>query len=286
MDSVSALWVCYYLGRRLEGTYMSLRDDMQQALAGWGDAVPENWRGAIIAPNLEANEVIEAQNEEGAYAPYPPLHDAEGARHLFRPFTGLVPTDVRVVVIGQDPYTEPGRATGRSFEDGVAGRISETTRPALRRLVQSAVAPGLLGGPEPWRQLREMLGDPPPRTGRFFDLLQERGVLFVNASWTFTHKNHQSAHKELWRPVTEHLLRQIAAAQGGTVFLLLGREAQGVFRRSIPEPDDFPRAAFIAHPHPTAYRGNTYFNGANPLVSVNQALRAKGEAEIEWWPFP
>ena len=86
--------------------------------------------------------------------------------------------------------------------------------------------------------------------------------------------------------MTEHLLRQIAAAQGGTVFLLLGREAQGVFRRSIPEPDDFPRAAFIAHPHPTAYRGNTYFNGANPLVSVNQALLAKGEAEIEWWPFP
>lgn len=49
---------------------MSLRDDMQQALAGWADAVPENWREAIGAPNLEADELIEAQDEEGAYAPY------------------------------------------------------------------------------------------------------------------------------------------------------------------------------------------------------------------------
>ncbi|KEJ94970.1 Uracil-DNA glycosylase [Pseudosulfitobacter pseudonitzschiae] len=265
---------------------MSLRDDMQQALAEWAATVPENWREAIIAPNLEADKLVGAQDEEGAFAPYPPLHDAEGARHLFLPFTGLLPTDVRVVLIGQDPYTEPDRATGRSFEDGVAGRISETTRPALRRLVQSAVAPGLLGGPEPWRNLRAMLGDPPPQTVRFFDCLQEQGVLFVNASWTFTHKKHQSAHKEIWRLLTEHLLRQIAAAQGGTVFLLLGREAQDVFRRSIPEPDDFPRTASIAHPHPTAYRGDTYFNGANPLISVNQALQAMGEAEIEWWPFP
>ena len=265
---------------------MSLRDDMRQALNGWADAIPENWREAIGAPDLEADELIEAADEEDAYAPYPPLHGAEGARPLFRPFTGLKPTDVRVVLIGQDPYTDPGRATGRSFEDGLAGRISETTRPALRRLVQSAVAPHHLGGPENWGHISEILGDPSPRTGDFFDQLQMQGVLFVNASWTFTHKNHRRAHKELWRPVTERLLRHIAAAEGTTVFLLLGREAQDVFRRSIPEPDKFPHAAFIAHPHPTAFRGETYFNGANPLNRVIQALQDMDAAGITWWPFP
>lgn len=265
---------------------MSLLDDMRQALTGWEAAVPENWRDAIGDPNLEAQELIAAQDAEGSHPPYPPLHDVGGQRHLFRPFAGLRPTDVRVVLIGQDPYTEPDRATGRSFEDGIAGMVSETTRPSLRRLVQSAVLPDFLDGQEAWPRVCGMFEDPPPQTSSFFDLLQEQGVLFVNASWTFTHANHQLAHNELWRPVTERLLRQIAAAQGGTVFLLLGGEAQRVFQRSIPEPADFQHAAAIPHPHPTAYQGDTYFNGVNPLSSVNQALRAMDEAEIEWWPFP
>ena len=90
---------------------MSLRDDMQQALADWAAAVPENWREAIIAPSLEADKLVGAQDEEGAYAPYPPLHDAEGARHLFLPFTGLLPTDVRVVLIGEHRKVRGNQAT-------------------------------------------------------------------------------------------------------------------------------------------------------------------------------
>ncbi|UWR10900.1 uracil-DNA glycosylase family protein [Sulfitobacter mediterraneus] len=265
---------------------MSLHEDMGNVLANWQDAVPENWRDALGCPNLQAEELINAKYEEGAHAPYPPLQDAERGRDLFRAFIGLALADVRVVVIGQDPYTEPDRATGRSFEDGVAEQLSETTRPALRCLVQSAIDPCLVDGRENWRNLCAKIGAPPPTMSGFFDRLQEQGVLFINASWTYTHKKHQDAHKELWRPVTERLLEQIAAAPGGTVFLLLGGDAQSFFNKSVPEPDDLPNAAPVCHPHPTAFLGPTYFNGVNPLSRVNQALVNLGADEIDWWPFP
>lgn len=262
---------------------MSLRDDMVIALADWQNAVPAAWQEALGDPNLQAEALVNAQDEEGAYPPYPPLEADEGGRGLLRPFAELRPDEVRVVILGQDPYTQPDRATGRSFEDGASVGLDNTSRPALRHIVQSAVAPDLVNGRENWQELCASMGALPPRMDSFFDRLQRRGVLFINASWTFTHKQHQEAHKEVWRPVTRCLLQHIAASQAGTVFLLLGRDASDSFKENVPAFEELPRVRAIVHPHPTAFRGPTYFNGVNPFLAVNRALNELGGEEIQWW---
>ena len=156
-------------------------------------------------------------------------HDAPEGSHICRAFEGLGPEDVRVVVLGQDPYPAIENATGRAFEDGIRDAAGKALRPALRNLGKSAST--LAGGGQEGPICS-------PRPGRaaairaHFDSLRDRGVLFVNASWTFTMPDdaHKTAHRTLWQPVTSYLLSQFAgAARPPVIFLLLGKDAQAVF---------------------------------------------------------
>lgn len=200
--------------------------------------------------------------------------------HICRPFEGLAPDDVRVVVLGEDPYPHIERATGRAFEDGIPDADDRALRPALRNLGKSART--LAGGGPEGRIC-------PPRPGRaaairaHFDSLGDQGVLFVNASWTFTQTDnaHKAAHRTLWKPVTSHLLSKIAGLPGPQViFLLLGNDAKAVFDQL-----GLDGVRDIRHAHPTSW-GGRFFQGDNPLGRVNDALEEFGEEPIDWWTVP
>lgn len=204
-------------------------------------------------------------------------HHAPEGSHICRPFEGLEPEDVRVVVLGKDPYPAIERATGRAFEDGIPDADGRAIRPALRNLGKSART--LAGGGEEGRIC-------PPRPGRaaairaHFDNLRDRGVLFVNVSWTFTRTDeaHKAAHRILWQPVTSYLLREVAGLPGPQViFLLLGNDAKAVFDQLA-----LNGVREIRHVHPTSW-GGRYFQGENPLRRVNDALQEFGHEPIDWW---
>lgn len=275
----------------------ALRERMRERYADWQVDLPEEPVGAVgqvmtgwrtffaECPDPDWAAIPEALEISDDAFVWPGrlgyvLPGAPAGAHICRPFEGLAPDDVRVVVLGEDPYPDIERATGRAFEDGIEDAAERALRPALRNLGQSA---------------RTLAGDGqegricPPAPGRaaairaHFDSLRDRGVLFVNASWTFTMTDgaHKAAHRAVWQPATSHLLSQIAGRPGPPViFLLLGNDAQAVFDqlglRGVRD---------IRHVHPTSW-GARFFQGENPLGRVNGALRELGEEPISWWTAP
>lgn len=218
-------------------------------------------------------------------------------RHMTRAFDRLTPERVKVVVLGQDPYPRIASATGRAFEDGAwNGTSLETEANSLKRLLQSAAAcqcPDLQISEEAddWVRVWDVIdsGDlAAPVMPLYFDDLAEQGVLCVNAAWTFTgrEKVHLDAHLKLWRPVVQHLILElIQQPDGGPVFLLLGEKAKKVFYRAArrhlrAHPQHNVRTVYCAHP--TAWRGQTYFDYPNPLTRVNDML--DDVQRIRWWP--
>jgi len=286
---------------------MTLRAHMQQVLAGWPEGAPQGWRVALEDTVLNFGSRSLGTAHDGVARPaYPPLRAGNDGRYLFRAFHGINPDQVRVVVIGQDPYPERARATGRAFEDGAS--LALGIAESMKRLLQSALTamdPGLHADQNGagWNLIREQVEarlHDQAMMEHYFDGLTDQGVLFLNAAWTFTEiewhpdagerrrrrDRVQNAHRALWRPVMERVIDRLASRAGPPVFLLFGREAQKCFNSATRNLQEVP--ASICCDHPTARRG-TYFDTENPLRQVNQALRPPNQAleacrDIQWWP--
>lgn len=267
-----------------------LKKFLADRFADWQDDLPQqsNWPAFLeacpppafdqISDNIEIAE--NASVWPGRLAA--PHADAPEGSHACRPFEQIEPSGVRVVVLGQDPYPAIEAATGRAFEDGTPDAAGQALRPALRVLGQSAL--DIHGEASPadfchgWVRRAETIK-------RCFDQLADQGVLCLNASWTYTDRDHLRAHRMCWCPVSEFLVRQLTQRQEGSpVFLLLGCKAQAFFDRL--DLENFPPDKIIKNCHPTA-RNNRYFRGPNPLKSVNDAIRQVRNAEpITWWTRP
>jgi uracil-DNA glycosylase len=269
----------------------TLRERMRVHLESWRNDLPEasGWPEFFAdCPDPAFDRIPEALELEEDAAVWPShrgsqLPGAPNGAHLCRPFEGIMPADVRVVVLGQDPYPEIESATGRAFEDGMQDRAGRALRRALCALGQSALELS------PGAERRAFCHGREGRAAAIqtcFNRLAREGVLFVNAAWTFSRKknredDHPSAHRALWKPVTEHLLRKIATRpDGGVVFLLFGGYAQRAYGRLNLPPRDIVRV--IDATHPTA-SNNGYFSERNPFARVNDALLALGEDPIIWW---
>lgn len=209
---------------------MSLRSALAEFALDWRDDLPPRWRTALadVAPDPLA--VLETLTFAATEPIYPARRRAAlpGARadaHVFRAFDGVAPSRVRCVLLGQDPYPQLSRATGRSFEQGDLGAwspraadVAASLRVLLRMLVAARTgdaSPLAL----PWAAfVRHAEGLPiePPRA--LFDHLQSQGVLCLNAGLTITRYRAGGApeqtrgHIPFWRPVVGQVLRTLAVA--------------------------------------------------------------------------
>ncbi len=182
---------------------------------------------------------------------YPP------GRMIFNAFN-LCPFDqVKVVIIGQDPYHEPGQAHGLSFSvnDGVA------FPPSLQNI---------------FKEIHADLGTPIPQSGNL-TRWAEQGVLLLNA--TLTVRAHQAASHQRhgWETFTDAAICALNADRDHLVFILWGSYA-----RSKKVLIDSSRHLVLesAHPSPlSAYRG---FFGNHQFSRCNAYLEANGEKPIKW----
>ena len=165
--------------------------------------------------------------------------------------------EVRVLIVGQDPYPTPGYAVGLSF----------SVAPEVRRLPGSLV--------NIFREYSEDLGYPTPTTG---DLTPwtERGVLLLNRVLTVQPGKPGSHRGKGWEEVTEQAIRALAARQTEPlVAILWGRDA----RTLVPLLAGIPA---VESAHPSPYSAANGFFGSRPFSRANQLLEQEGAQPVDW----
>src|SRR5215831_15853835 len=163
---------------------------------------------------------------------------------------------VRVLIVGQDPYPTPGHPVGLSFS------VGPSVRPLPRSLVNI------------FREYSADLGHPAPATG---DLTPwtERGVLLLNRVLTVQPGKPGSHRGKGWEAVTEQAIRALAARRLPLVAILWGRDA----RNLAPLLDGVP---LIESAHPSPMSAAQGFFGSRPFSRANALLERQGSKEVDW----
>lgn len=164
--------------------------------------------------------------------------------------------DIRVLIVGQDPYPTPGHAVGLSF----------SVQPDVRPL-----PPSLLNI---FREYSSDLGCPTPSTGDLSPWT-ERGVLLLNRVLTVQPRRPASHRGKGWEEVTEQAIRALAARGVPLVAILWGRDACTL----RPLLDG---AACIESAHPSPNSAHLGFFGSRPFSRASRLLEEQGQAPIDW----
>ena len=216
--------------------------------------IEASW-GRVLADEVEKpyfkslTEFVRNEYHQGPC--YPP------GRQIFAAFD-LCPFDkVKVVIIGQDPYHEPGQAEGLCFS--VAQGV--TPPPSLVNI---------------FKEIENDLGTPPPPDGSL-RRWAEQGVLLLNATLTVRAHMAGSHQRRGWEEFTDAVISRLAQERTGIVFILWGSYAQ---RKGAVIDRTRHLVLQSAHPSPlSAYRG---FFGNHHFSTANAYLEKQGLAPIQW----
>jgi uracil-DNA glycosylase len=164
--------------------------------------------------------------------------------------------DVRVLIMGQDPYPTPGHPVGLSF----------SVDPGVRRLPGSLL--------NIFREYSQDLGYPTPATG---DLTPwaERGVLLLNRVLTVEPGKPGSHRGKGWEEVTEQAIRALVARDKPLVAILWGRDARNLAPMMGAAP-------IIESAHPSPMSAHNGFFGTRPFSRANQLLESRQAAPVDW----
>src|SRR6476646_8782661 len=175
--------------------------------------------------------------------------------NVLRAFTRPL-ADVRVLIVGQDPYPTPGHPVGLSFS------VAPDVRPVPRSLQNI------------YQELGSDLGLPTPGNGDLTPWF-ERGVMLLNRVLPVRPGASASHHGKGWETVTAQAISALAERGGTLVAILWGRQAQSLG----PMLGDVPRVE-SAHPSPLSARSG--FFGSRPFSRTNDLLAQQGAAPIDW----
>ena len=221
-----------------------------EELAGSG-RIDRGWAEALepVEAEIGAMDAF-LRAETAAGRPWLPAEDK-----VYRAF-GYPFDDVRVLIVGQDPYQTPGFPIGLSFA------VDPHVRP-LPRSLQNI-----------YRELRDDLGVTPPEHG---DLTPwaERGVMLLNRVLTVQEGVAGSHRRRGWEAVTEHAIRALVARRRPLVAILWGKQAASL----LPLLGGTP-VIESAHPSPLSARRG--FFGSRPFSRANALLEAQGAAPVDW----
>lgn len=219
-------------------------------LAADGSMDP-GWAGALapVADRIAAmGDFLRA--EVAAGRPYLPA--GENVLRAFRaPFS-----DVRVLIVGQDPYPTPGHPIGLSFA------VERHVRPIPRSLQNI------------YRELRDDLGVVPPQHGDL-SAWSNSGVMLLNRVLSVRPGAPASHRGAGWEPITEHAIRALVSRGTPFVSILWGRDASTL----KPLLDGNP---VIESPHPSPLSASRGFFGSRPFSRSNVLLERLGEQPVDW----
>jgi uracil-DNA glycosylase len=190
----------------------------------------EEYQNETIYPNM--NDIFNALN----YTPY---------------------EDVKVVLLGQDPYHGPNQAHGLSFSVKPGVKIP----PSLRNM---------------YKEMKEDIGCDIPEDG-YLKKWADQGVLLLNTVLTVRSGQAHSHKGKGWEIFTDRVISLINERKKPVVFMLWGKPAQSKLKRI-----DTDKHYIITSPHPSPLSANRGYFGSKPYSKANQLLKEWNEGEIDW----
>lgn len=216
--------------------------------AGWTDAVALFWASAT---GRDLAAFLRQRLDAGALV-YPP--------QPLRALALTAPDDVRVVILGQDPYHGPGQAEGLAFSVAPGVKVP----PSLRNI---------------YKELQRDVNVPMSSVGSLVGWARQ-GVLLLNSCLTVEDGQPASHSGRGWEALTDSVIQRCAADGHPKAFLLWGAQAQK--KASGIDP---ARHLVLCSNHPSplsASRGPVPFLGCGHFGAVNRWLQAQGRSEIDW----
>lgn len=191
------------------------------------------------------------KSEYQSHVVYPP------GKEIFRAFEECDFSNVKVVILGQDPYHGPGQANGLCFSvhDGVR------------------VPPSLVNI---FKEIKTDLGKPIPTSGEL-ERWAEQGVLLLNATLTVRAGSPGSHQNKGWETFTDAVIKKISDEKQHVVFLLWGAYAQ-----KKGEIIDRNKHLVLMSAHPSPFSADRGFFGCKHFSKANAYLKSKGLKEIDW----
>ena len=175
--------------------------------------------------------------------------------HILRAFSRPL-SDVRVLVVGQDPYPTPGHPVGLSFS------VAPDVRPVPRSLANI------------FREMQTDLGLPLPGSGDLSPWA-DQGVMLLNRVLTVSPGVAGSHRGRGWEKVTERAITVLAERGGPLAAILWGRDAQSL----KPLLGNVP---WVESVHPSPLSASRGFFGSRPFTRVNLLLEQQGGAAVDW----
>jgi len=164
--------------------------------------------------------------------------------------------DVKVVILGQDPYHGAGQAHGLSFSVQPGTQLP----PSLRNI---------------FKELVEDLEIQKPKTG-WLEPWCRQGVLLLNTTLTVRAHQAGSHQGQGWEQFTDEVIRTLSSREKPVIFVLWGRHARA--KKDLIDS----RHTIIESAHPSPMSASSGFFGSKPFSKVNAALQQIGEAPIDW----
>ena len=196
------------------------------------------------------SQFLEAEAKAGKTI-YPPANDLFSALNL----TPI--SDVKVVILGQDPYHGPGQAHGLSFSVREGVKLPPSLKNIYKELASDlSIAPASHGFLEHWAR---------------------QGVLLLNAVLTVEGGKANSHQKRGWEQFTDAVIAKVAASRDPVVFILWGAYAH----KKAAQVDE-NRHLVIRTAHPSPLSAHNGFWGTKPFSKANDFLRSHGRTPIDW----
>ena len=217
--------------------------------------VPPEWQ-PVLQDVLQSGrshalaKMLEARESAGTPV-YPPKP------HRFRALELIAPKDVKVVILGQDPYHGKGQAHGLAFSVLPDTRIP----PSLRNL---------------FKEMQLDLGLEQPGYG-FLESWAKQGVLLLNTVLS-VEEGRPGSHQGMgWEDITDAVIAHVGSMQSPSVFMLWGSHAQK--KKPLINPK---RHLILEAPHPSPLSAHRGFLGCGHFGKANGFLKQSGLAKIDW----
>ena len=216
--------------------------------------IEQSWKNLLkdeFKKNYFVNLVNFVKREYKTQTIYPP------GKEIFKAFDLCPVQNVKVVIIGQDPYHGKGQAHGLCFsvKDGIA------IPPSLKNI---------------YKELHDDTGKEIPKTGNI-EHWAKQGILMLNATLTVRAGKAGSHQGKGWETFTDAAIKKIAKTTGNLVFMLWGAYAQ-----KKGQVIDTDKHYILKSPHPSPLSAYNGFFGCKHFSKTNEFLKSNGKKEIKW----